>query len=469
MATSATSTRAVGSSAPQPTTTKIVDPDGVHHEYEFGGPLGVAAMMTFFPALFYYLYVCLFFYDGKFATPQDVSTFSGPGGWVDFASTIVGLVREHAAPNKRAATLYLSLIALQLLLAFTAPGVVQQGLPVSRLGGKTLTYHCNAYSSLYMTIAIVGAAHFSGLFNLADIIDLYGPLLTIATISGFTLAAIVYVLGEKYRMSGNLIYDYFMGSSLNPRIGIVDIKMFAEIRISWILLFALSMGACAKQHQDYGYVSPNLALFSWGTGMYLNACAKGEQYIPQTWDMNYEKFGWLLAYWNFAGVPFSYSFGAIYMATHDPATYRYPTWVYPVLFVVLTVSHCIFDLANGQKSWFKAHQTGTFIKRNTFPQIPGTELVDPKVIITETGSKLLCDGVWSIVRKPNYTSDWIQALIWGLSTGFGSAIPYWYPVFHLTMLLHRNARDDARCARKYKKSWIEYNKAVPYSFIPYVY
>lgn len=31
------------------------------------------------------------------------------------------------------------------------------------------------------------------------------------------------------------------------------------------------------------------------------------------------------------------------------------------------------------------------------------------------------------------------------------------------MLLHRNARDDARCARKYKKSWIEYNKAVPYS------
>jgi Delta24(24(1))-sterol reductase len=111
------------------------------------------------------------------------------------------------------------------VLAFTAPGVVQQGLPVSRLGGKTLTYHCNAYSSLYMTIAIVGAAHFSGVFNLADIIDLYGPLLTIATISGFSLAAIVYVLGEKYRMSGNLIYDYFMGSSLNPRIGIVDIKM----------------------------------------------------------------------------------------------------------------------------------------------------------------------------------------------------------------------------------------------------
>lgn len=105
------------------------------------------------------------------------------------------------------------------------PGVKQQGLPVSSLGGKTLTYNCNAYTSLYATVAIVGAAHFAGIFNLADIIDLYGPLLTIATMSGFTLAAVVYVLGEKYRMSGNLIYDYFMGSSLNPRIGSVDIKM----------------------------------------------------------------------------------------------------------------------------------------------------------------------------------------------------------------------------------------------------
>lgn len=63
----------------------------------------------------------------------------------------------------------------------------------------------------------------------------------------------------------------------------------------------LALGGCAKQYEDYGYISPNLLLFTWGTGMYLNACAKvssnadqslanlssvgsqGEQYIPQTW------------------------------------------------------------------------------------------------------------------------------------------------------------------------------------------
>jgi hypothetical protein len=33
------------------------------------------------------------------------------------------------------------------------------------------------------------------------------------------------------------------------------------------------------------------------------------------------------------------------------------------------------------------------------------------------------------------------------------------------MLLHRNARDDAKCARKYGKDWEEYKRRVPYSCV----
>lgn len=192
-------------------------------------------------------------------------------------------------PTKKAVVLYLSLLFMQLAFAFVMPGVKQQGLPVSSLGGRTLMYYCNAYSALYATIALIGGLHYAGIFNIADIIDLYGPLLTVASIAGFALALGTYVLGEGYRMSGNLIYDYFMGASLNPRIGIVDIKMFCEIRVSWAILFAIAMACVAKQYQDYGYVSANAGLFAYGTWLYLNACAKGEQFIPQTWDMNFEK------------------------------------------------------------------------------------------------------------------------------------------------------------------------------------
>lgn len=160
------------------------------------------------------------------------------------------------------------------------PGVQQRGLPVSSLGGKTLNYNCNALASFYATIVVVGVAHYTGTFRLSEIVGLYGPLLTIANMTGFILAGVIFVLGGGlkkgggYRMSGNLIYDYFMGASLNPRIGIVDIKMWAEIRISWVLLWMLALGGVAKQYEDYGYVSPNIILFAYGTGLYLNACAK---------------------------------------------------------------------------------------------------------------------------------------------------------------------------------------------------
>ncbi|GAA5942691.1 hypothetical protein JCM10213_005944 [Rhodosporidiobolus nylandii] len=433
------------------------------HELEFGGAPGTFAMMTCFPALFYYLYCCLFFYDAKFAKPEDPYTLSG---WVAFVQHLGRLVLDNAMPTQRSVALYTIFLVVQLLLAFVMPGVLQKGLPLPHLGNKALDYHCNAYTSVYTTIALVAAAHYFhiGGFNMGEVIDLYGPLLTTASIAGFLLAAVTYVFGERYRMSGNLVYDYFMGSTLNPRIGTVDIKMFCEIRISWTLLFALAMGAVTKQYEQYGYVSGNTALFAWGTFIYLNACAKGEQYIPQTWDMNFEKFGWLLSYWNLAGVPFSYAYPAIYMATHDPATYAWSKPVIVILFVVVTFAQAMMDISMAQKSHFKAVKTNTYIKRHTFPQFPYAELDNPKTFQTKRG-ELLVDGCWAYLRKPNYISDWTQAIVWALSAGINSKIPYFYPLFHGTMLLHRNARDDAKCARKYGDDWTRYKKLVPYSYI----
>lgn len=40
--------------------------------YEFGGPWGVFAIMTGFPLLMYYLWICLWFYDGQLVHPSSV-------------------------------------------------------------------------------------------------------------------------------------------------------------------------------------------------------------------------------------------------------------------------------------------------------------------------------------------------------------------------------------------------------------
>lgn len=79
-----------GSPVPLAVVAVTVDLDAIHHEYEFGGPVGVTAMMVFFPTLFYYLYTCLFFYDGQ-------SVRSSPAGGLRRAKAERKKLRHHAS------------------------------------------------------------------------------------------------------------------------------------------------------------------------------------------------------------------------------------------------------------------------------------------------------------------------------------------------------------------------------------
>lgn len=74
--------------------------------------------------------------------------------------------------------------------------------------------------------------------------------MTVAIIAGDVIAVIIYMsafyFGKAIRVSGNFIYDFFMGIYLNPRVGSLDIKMWAEIRVSWTILFLLTVSTAVK-------------------------------------------------------------------------------------------------------------------------------------------------------------------------------------------------------------------------------
>lgn len=108
-----------------------------------------------------------------------------------------------------------------------------------------------------ITAAVLHTTH---IFRLTEIIDNYGHLMTVAMIYGFAVSFGVYAVtvlqGNQIRMSGNVIYDVFMGASLNPRIGPIDLKMWAEVRIPWVIVFFLAVSGGCKQYETYGYVTP---------------------------------------------------------------------------------------------------------------------------------------------------------------------------------------------------------------------
>lgn len=137
---------------------------------------------------------------------------------------------------------------------------MQEGLPVPSLGYKTLMYKCNALGCIYITWITAAVLHYTGIFRLTSIIDNFGHLMTVAMIVGFGVSFGMYFLtvatGNQIRMSGNFIYDVFMGACLNPRIGPIDLKMWLEVRIPWVLVFFMSVSGACKQYEELGYVTP---------------------------------------------------------------------------------------------------------------------------------------------------------------------------------------------------------------------
>jgi delta24(24(1))-sterol reductase len=66
----------------------------------------------------------------------------------------------------------------------------------------------------------------------------------------------------------------------------------------------------------------------------------------------------------------------------------------------------------------------------------------------------------------HYTCDWFFAISWGLITGFDSPFPWFYSIFFTIMIIHRARRDIRRCRERYGEAWKEYEKQVPWLFIP---
>lgn len=413
-------------------------------EYEFGGPVGATGIILGSHGIMLYLLWCL----------------DPTHSWT---------------PNVFTITTYLSFVVFQAVLAVVLPGVSTKGLPLPSKKDKKdsaqLTYLCNGLCSWYVTLVAITALYYYNLFRISWVVEELGRFMVTAIIFADIVSILIYVWGklvqENIRMTRNHVYDFFMGSILNPRIGTLDLKMFAEIRISWILLFLLTLSSAVKQFEELGYITNSMFLILVAQGLYTNACMKGEECIPTTWDIFHEKFGWMLIYWNFAGVPFLYTLQSYYIYTNN---IEIPNIAYALLMFVLLHAYYVWDTANSQKNRFRMQQRGTYIERKwAFPQFEWGTLKDPKYMTTKAGSCLLVDGWWAEARKIHYTADLTMALIWGLSCGFGSFIPYFYFFFFLTHLVHRVTRDMERCAKKYGEDWDEYCRRVPWIFIPYVY
>ena len=317
-------------------------------------------------------------------------------------------------------------------------------------------------------------AHLTGYFDLKTLYYNSGAMLSTAIIFADSVAVVVYlesVRSGRCRPTATYFpHDFVMGRYLNPRIGSVDLKMVAEVRVSWLLLFALDASAALVLREKVGYVTYRMWVVLLIHGLYTNACMKGEESIPYTWDIFHERWGWMLIYWNLAGVAFAYTFNGRFLSERDDLDDLQPA-VFWALVICVLAAYWVFDEANAQKNRFRARQmSGAYVTRPwALPQLPNATIENPRFLRTERGSTLLVDGWWRYVRKPHYAADLCLAVLLCLPCGFGHFLPYFFACFFLPMLVHREIRDTQRCSVKYGKDWEEYTALVPYILIPGIY
>ncbi|CAF1164301.1 unnamed protein product [Rotaria sordida] len=433
---------------------------------EFGGTIGAIGLMIFSHFVPFYFTLSLRYNSGGLYFPLSFNEF-------------IENFKETCSPTWSAFYLYTGFCLLQLIFAAILPGLKVKGLPVPTENNRQYTYNCNALASWYLTLILLTIFHITGIFRLTILVDQFGSVLCVAVICSDILSVFIYFYAiqtnQTCRMTHSPIYDFFMGVWLNPRVKIlgqdVDLKMLAEVRLSWLLLFLLIVSAALKQYEAFHIVSWPMIFILTAQLLYINACMKGEECIPTTWDIFYEKWGWMLIYWNLAGVPFVYAFQANYILVNSLRTQK-PTEgtsmiLIIVLFIVLFFAYYIWDSSQAQKNRFRMKQRGTYVPRNTFPQVPWNTLKDPKYLKTNCGSTLLIDGWWKYCRKPHYTADICMATCWALSCHqWPGVLPYFYPIFFFGMIIHRYTRDVSRCKTKYGKDWTIYCEKVPYAFIP---
>ncbi|TDZ24111.1 Delta(14)-sterol reductase [Colletotrichum orbiculare MAFF 240422] len=477
------------------------------HGYHFGGPYGTFGISVILPILVYvFAFAC-----------NDVSGCPAPSllhpenltlaqlksdvGWPEEGIWGLGSVKVTGA--------VLGYYLFNALLYRFLPATEVEGVQLAS-GGK-LKYRFNSFSSsmFILAICLAGTVSQGAEFPVWTFItDNYIQVVTANMLVAFASATFVYVRSfsvspgnvENRELaegghSGNLVYDWFIGRELNPRVNIpiigeIDIKVFMEIRpglLGWTLV---NFAWVARQYRTYGFVSNSIAFVSFSQLVYVVDCWWNEPAILTTIDIITDGFGFMLAFGDVAWLPFMYSLQTKYLAV-------YPVSVSPFglvgIFSIIGGAFYIFRASNSQKNTFRNNPSD--------PSVASLEYIE-----TKAGTRLLVSGWWGVARHINYLGDWLQAwpyslpvgmagyqivsagsgyvqsgaegvfkmadgreVIQGEARGWGIPFTYFYVLYFAILLIHRDRRDDEKCARKYGEDWEKYKRIVRWRILPGIY
>ncbi|KAK0063268.1 7-dehydrocholesterol reductase [Biomphalaria pfeifferi] len=259
--------------------------------------------------------------------------------------------------------------------------------------------------------------------------------------------------------SGNIIFDYYWGMELYPRIFGFDVKVFTNCRFGLIIWALMVCIHAVKSYELHGFVDSMfvsallqivyLAKFYWWEAGYLS-----------TIDIMVDRAGFYICWGCLALVPVLYTSVTCYLVTH-PVRLGLAVSA-AMIFIGLLSIYTNYE-ADAQKQKVRKTNGDCLIWGKT------PDIIRAKYQLENGGIKdsiLLASGWWGMSRHFHYIPEIMLALMWTLPALFENLMPYSYVIILTIILTHRSSRDEEKCSSKYGHFWRQYCNKVPYRIIP---
>ena len=338
-----------------------------HLKKEFGGTPGAIGVIIFLPLVVLFLHAC---------ASKGALIYNPAEVWSQY---LPGVVNPSTVVTSCA--VFLSWLLFHVVLTLALPGDVVDGSVVQGLAsnGGRLKYIINGHLLFWFTLSllafgwveIVPAANNThgitfGTFPLDKLYELYSPLAVVGSIFSFCFSVYLYVKSfstgkdvilAKHGQTGSVIFDFFIGRELNPRVlrGALDLKQFCELKPGLIGWVVLNLSHLSRQYSSLGYVTGSMILVNCFQGFYVWDALFNERAILSTMDITTDGFGFMLAFGDLVWVPFSYSLQSRYLVEHDP---HLPLWALACVALLNFGGLYIFRGANGEKDDFRRDPEG---------------------------------------------------------------------------------------------------------------
>ena len=209
---------------------------------------------------------------------------------------------------------------VQALVMRLVPGKEYIG-PISPQGNVP-KYTENGVACFFVSLTLFFAGVHFGLYNGGIVYDNSGNLLASMNLFALIFVAFLYIKGRTFPSStdcghtGNIVFDYYWGTELYPRILGWDVKVFTNCRFGMVYWAVGIISYTFAQYERFGYVSDSILVnvslqliyifkfFLWETGYFASM------------DIQHDRGGFYICWGCLVWLPTIYTSHSFYLATH---------------------------------------------------------------------------------------------------------------------------------------------------------